>query len=216
MRVWRYEASLERGCNVFTYPNFDVDVFRRLDGGSLSWPEPGAATDDSGLGGNRAYADLRRLSWTDAKRAFALEGELIDRIENAEDSEAECDVIDEELNESDDHLFGLDVGVASTVVCLSAARCVPFSSCNGGAFGGRHQEAYPLVAFFAKAQMVDLLVTAATNANIGLQNHASGCAMAYSDDIRKLRKFAGCLIGQRQLFNAVRIRAVGSKQRGRR
>lgn len=190
---------------MFNYSNFDVDVFRRLDGDSLRWPEQAEATDDSGLGGNRAYSDLRRLSWTDARKAFALEGELIARIENAEDSDAACDAIDEELNESDDHLFGLDIGVASTVVCLSAARCVPFSSCNGGAFGGRHQEAYPLVAFFAKAQMVDLLLTAATNADIGLENHASGYAMAYSDDIRKLRNFAGYLISQRQLFKGVRL-----------
>jgi hypothetical protein len=191
---------------VFTYSNFDVDVFRRLDSESLRWPKQGEASDDSGLGGNRAYSDLRRLSWTDAKKAFALEGELIARIENAEDSDAECDAIDDELNERDDHLFGLDVGVASTVVCLSAAGCVPFSSCNGGAFGGRHQEAYPLVAFFAKAQMVDLLLTAATNADIGLENHASGYAMAYSDDIRKFRNFAGHLISQRQLFKGVCLR----------
>ena len=201
---------------MFTYSNFDVGVFRRLDGDSLRWPEQGEATDDSGLGGNRAYSDLRRLSWTDAKKAFALEGELIARIENAEDSDAECDAIDEELNESDDHLFGLDVGVASTVVCLSAARCIPFSSCNGGAFGGRHQEAYPLVAFFAKAQMVDLLLTAATNADIGLENHASGYAMAYSDDIRKLRNFAGHLISQRQLFKGVRLRTRRARTTGHR
>lgn len=198
---------------MFTYSNFDVDVFRRLDGNSLCWPEQGEATDDSGLGGNRAYSDLRGLSWTDAKRAFALEGELIARIENSDDSDAEYDVIDEELNESEDHLFGLDVGVASTVVCLSAARCIPFSSCNGGAFGGRHQEAYPLVAFFARAQMVDLLLTAATNADIGLENHVSGYAMAYSDDIRRFRNFAGCLISQRQSFKAVRPR-TGSQRRG--
>lgn len=81
---------------MFTYSNFDVDVFRRLDGDSLRWPEQGEATDNSGLEGNRAYSDLRRLSWTDAKKAFALEGELIARIENAEDSDAECDAIDEE------------------------------------------------------------------------------------------------------------------------
>jgi hypothetical protein len=196
-----------RGCDVFTYSNFDVNVLRRLDGRSLGWPEPGEATDDSGLGGNRAYSDLRRLSWTEAKRAFALEGELIARIENAKDSDAEYEAIDEELYELDEHLFGLDVGVASTVVCLSAARCVPFSSCNGGAFGGRHQEAYPLVGFFAKPQMVDLLLTAATEAEIDLENHASECVVAYSNDIRKFRNFAEYLIRQRQLFNAVRLRA---------
>ncbi len=54
------------------------------------------------------------------------------------------------LYESDEGLFGLDIGVASAVIALSAARCIPCSSCNGGAYGGSHQERHPVIAFYAE------------------------------------------------------------------
>jgi hypothetical protein len=191
---------------MFTHSNFEVGIVRRLEGAKLRWPEPGEATDDSGLGCNRLYADLRRLSWTEAKRMFALEGELIARIEISKDSDAECEAIEEELSEGDADLLGLDLGVASTVACLSAARCVPFTCCNAGAFGGHHQETYPVVAFFARPQMVDLLVASAVEAEIGLENNDCGCVVAYADDVRKLRRFAGSLISKRSFFRAIRVR----------
>lgn len=189
---------------MFTHLNFEVDIVRRLEGSKLSWPEPGEATDDSGLGCNRLYADLRQLSWTEAKKVFALEGELIARIEMSKDSDTEWEAIEEELAEGD--LLGLDLGVASTVACLSAARCVPFSSCNAGAFGGHHQETYPVVAFFARSQMVDLLLACAVENEIGLENNDYGCVVAYADDVRKLRGFAESLINKRSLFRAIRVR----------
>ena len=197
----------------FTYLNFDVEIVREVDVTALRWPASGEAGDDSGLGSNRQYVDLRGLSWTDAKRVFDLEGVLIARIENAEDADAEYEAIGEESYESDDDLLGLDIGVASTVASLSAARCVPCSSCNGGAFGGHHREVYPLVAFFARRQMAALLVSSATSAGIGLENDPSGCLVAYSDDIRRLRVFAASLIEQRRLFEAVRSRAKGRQVR---
>jgi hypothetical protein len=60
------------------------------------------------------------------------------------------EIITEELYENESWLFGLDIGVASTVIALSAARCVPFSSCNGGAYGGSHHEFHLVVAFYAR------------------------------------------------------------------
>lgn len=85
----------------------------------LSWPGRGEATDESGLGGNRDYIDLRSLSWSEAQRVYNLEGELIARIENGE----EPDEIEDELyEEPDHHLYGLDIGVASTVAAVSARR----------------------------------------------------------------------------------------------
>jgi hypothetical protein len=191
---------------MFTHVKFEVDIVQRLDGSELRWPEPGEATEDSGLGCNRLYADLRRLSWSEAKRVFALEGELIARIEASEDSNAECEAVEEELSEGEADLLGLDLGVASTVACLSAARCVPFTSCNAGALGGQHQEVYPLVAFFSRPQMVDILLACATEAEIGLENHDYGCVVAYADDVRKLRRFAETLINKRSALRAIRIR----------
>jgi hypothetical protein len=198
---------------MFAYQNFDVEIVRDLDASQLTWPEPGDATDDSGLGCNRLYADLRGLSWAEAKRVFALEGRLITRIEISKDVDAEYDAIEEELCEEDEHLFGLDLGVASTVVCLSAARCVPFASCNAGVFGGHHQESYPLVAFFARSQIVDFLLASAVDAEVGLENHGYGCAVVYANDVRKFRTFAQSLISKRSLFRAVQLRQRGRKVR---
>lgn len=193
---------------MFTYPKFDVTPTRDVDAQLLGWPEPGVADHDSGLGGNRLYCDLRGLSWTEGRRVYELETRLIARIEPSDDPENEWRVIEEELyDEPDEHLYGLDLGVASTVVALSAARCVPFASCNAGAFGGRHQERYPLVAFFARPPMLDLLLDAAAAADAGLEIGDGGGLVAFADDVRSLRSLAAELIARRAAFRAVRLRS---------
>jgi hypothetical protein len=197
----------KRISNLFNYPRFDVELSRQVRVPELGWPEPGEAADESGLGCNRAYMDLRRLSWTDAKKAHADEVRLVAQIENAEDPEGELSDIEEEYDESEVELYGLDIGVASTVVALSAARCVPFASCNGAAFGGRHHEVYPLVAFYAKPATANLLVAIATEANIGIENGGHGCLVVFSDDIRKFPRFADAMIRRRKEFNALRLSA---------
>jgi len=192
---------------LFTYPKFDVEISQQARVSDLGWPEPGDAADDSGLGCNRAYMDLRRLSWTDAKKALADEARLIARIENAENPEDELSAIEEEYDESEIELYGLDIGVASTVVALSAARCVPFASCNGGVFGGRHHEVYPLVAFYARPATANLLLAIATEADIGLENNGYGSLVVFSDDIRKFPAFADAMIRRRKELNALRLSA---------
>src|SRR5271163_2404135 len=206
MRHERYGQDKGIG-NLFNYPKFDVKLSRQVCVSELGWPEPGEAADESGLGCNRAYMDLRRLSWTDAKEAFADEARLIARIEIAEYPEDELSAIEEEYDESAVKLYGLDIGVASSVVALSAARCVPFASCNGAAFGGRHHEVYPLVAFYAKPPTADLLLAVATEADIGIENGAYGSLVVFSDDVRKFPRFADAMIRRRKEFNALRLSA---------
>jgi hypothetical protein len=195
---------------MFINRKFEVDIVREIDAHHLDWPERGNAGHDSGLGCNREYSDLRWLSWGEAKRVFRLEGDLIARIESASDPEVELEAIEEESFECTEHLYGLDLGVASTAIALSAAGCVPFSSCNGGAFGGRHYEQYPLVAFFARAHAAELLLSAAEEANIGV--HGRSYLIVYADDIRNMRSFAQCLTSRRPLFSAIRKRTAGSKR----
>lgn len=193
---------------MFTYATFEVDVIREIDVNALGWPEPGDASEDSGLGCNREYADLRRLGWRVANSVHELEGELMERIERAQDGEAEHEKILDELShgEGDFSLLGLDIGVAAAVASLSAAGCIPFTSCNGGAFGDHHHEAYPLVAFFAKPWMITLLLHAANDADIGMQSQTGGCVVAYTNDIRQLRTFAGIVLSRSSLFRAARQR----------
>lgn len=98
----------------------------------------------------------------------------------------------------------MDIGVASSVVALSSAGCVPFSSCNGGAFGGSHDEDHPLVAFYTLPEMVELLLETAQEANVGLENEDEGSLLLYADDIRNMRNYANGLINKRALFRKVK------------
>lgn len=195
-------VSINPPANVFTYKKFDIKVVRHVDLDKLEWPGTGEATHGSSLGGNLEYADLRRLSWAEAKRIFDLESQLIARIERATDIEAESESIDDYLYQSTENLHGLDLGVASTVACLSAAKCLPFTSCNAGAFGGSHREEHPLVAFFARKSAAELILESAVEADIGLRNGPGGCLIAYADDIRNVRSFAGSMLKRRRLFTS--------------
>lgn len=189
------------------YPAFDVDIERRVDAALLGWPERGEAETDSGLGGNRAYIDLRRLTWSEAKRIYDFEGELITRIEAADDPYEQYEIIEEELYEEPEGIYGLDIGVASTVVALSACRCVPFTSCNAGALGGgSHLEWHPLVAFYAPAAVAELLLRTAEEAGVGLTNDEGGRLLVYARDIRDMRNFARLLIDGRSEINATHQR----------
>jgi hypothetical protein len=195
---------------MFAHRLFDVKITRSLDG-PLRWPDPGEAADESGLGMNRSYGDLRGMSWKDAKGIFEHETSLIDRMEAADDPEEEQERITEEMYEHDVGLFGLDMGVASAAIALSAAGCITCTCCNAGAFGDGHAENYPVVAFFAKPRHVELLLKCAEEAGVGLENH-EGTAIVFANDIRRMRLFATALIQQsgkfRELGRGTRKSAV--------
>jgi len=152
--------------------------------------------------------DLRRPPWSKAIRVYELEGEIIARIERANDPESEYAAIEAEWDEEPPELYGLDLGVASTVVALSAVRCIPFASCNAGTFGGRHRECYPLVAFYARQRILDLLAECAVKAHIGLVVEETGELVAYATDITHMRAFADALIRRRSDFRAIRASGI--------
>jgi hypothetical protein len=179
---------------MFAYRHYDINPEVSLDPKLLEWPRQEEAKAGFALGCNQEYTDLRRMSWREAGRLFALEGELISRIERASDPDAEYDAIEEELFGSAHNLLGLDIGVAATVACLSASGCIPFTSCSAGVFGGSHQEDHPLIAFFMRSRLLLRLCDCATAAGVGLTNGARGCAVLYTDDIRKFRHFASLLL----------------------
>jgi hypothetical protein len=184
---------------VFVHRKFDIEIGQEVRVSELGWPGRGEAACDASLGGNPEYTDLRGLSWKDAKRIFEIESEMIRRIENASDPEAESDAIDADLFQCGENLYGLDIGVASTVVCLSAAGCVPFSSCNGGALGGEHHEDHPLIAAFVRKKPAKGLIALAAQTGIGLKNGPSGCLILYASHIRDFRTFAEKLLQQGHL-----------------
>src|SRR3569623_1592468 len=193
---------------MFKHQLFDINIQREVDVSKLGWPTKDQICPDSGLGCNRSYDDLTGRSWADAETVLELERELISKIESQHENLDE-ESLETELLEAEMFLDGLDLGVASTVIALSAAGCVPFSSCNAGAFGGDHQERYPLIAFYAPRNAVDLLLSAATEAEIGLDD--GNYLVAYADDIRKLPMLASVLIEQRAKFDSLRTQHAKTK-----
>jgi hypothetical protein len=188
---------------MFNYRKHDVEIVRHLVVESLSWPAPGEAADESDLGCNRAYMDLRRATWAGARLAFERENELIDRLERSDDPEQEYSKI-EELTYEDDNLYSLDIGMASTVLGLSAAGCIPLSSCNAGAFGGQHAARHPVVAFYARPAIAQAILTCAEQTQVGLETDRQGFLIVYSDDIRALRRFAAALIEHKETFRGLK------------
>lgn len=148
-----------------------------------------------------------------AKRGYRYETDLVSRLENSHDLDDEYPSIEDELYEDPDGIYGLDIGVASTVVALSAARCLPFASCNGGAYGGgRHHEWHPLVAFFGRPQMAALLLECAEQSGVGICSRPAGDVLVYAADVRDMRSFADALMQRSSQFRRLRLSA--RKQEG--
>ncbi|MGA8408854.1 MAG: hypothetical protein WB680_16880 [Candidatus Acidiferrales bacterium] len=187
---------------MFTHKTFDIQIVRELDLDRLGWPERGEALTDSGLGGNRDYIDLRRSSWSEAKRVHEAESRFIERIEASYEPTSELDAIAEELYDDDVGIYRLDIGIASTVIALSAAGCVPCASCNGGAFGDHHYEVHPLVVFFARFETALLLLSLAEKSDVGLSPAFNGALMVFSDQIKRMRRFAEIVIENRALLRS--------------
>lgn len=168
-------------------------VIRKIDPKALGWLSDQQAS--SGVWCNHSYEDLRGLSWQEARETLECEQSLMQRINDSEDAVATMNEIADEFYE-DPGLdpFGLDVGVASTVVALSALGCVPLSSCNGGCYGDFHRESYPLVVFCAKPIHVPDLIKAATAADVNLENDHDGALIVHTADIARLSEFARALI----------------------
>src|SRR5271167_4289324 len=91
--------------------------------------------------------------------------------------------------------------------------CIPFSSCNAGVFGGSHSEHYPVVAFYTRPAIAEVILTCTQEAQIGLETSERGYLIAYADDIRALRQFAGMLMDKRKLFRSPRISRTSKPDR---
>jgi hypothetical protein len=150
--------------------------------------------DDSGyLVGNQMYQDLRGYGWSDVARALALERRFIARLQDAKDLEAEAMRIDDERLESfepSDGLWGLDLGVTSATIALSAFGAIPVGSCNAGGFGGKHQGAYPYVAFFMGGADPDAIISIARAAGVGVRSDSAGLVQIFGSGDLDLLRFA--------------------------
>lgn len=105
-------------------PIFELEFVREIRIEELAWIEGEDAADDSGLGCNRHYRDLRATTWSVVDEVIAVERQRF------EQSQTRGFMDSHEIQE-------LDVGVAGATFALAAAGCVPFASCNGGGLRAR-------------------------------------------------------------------------------
>lgn len=165
---------------------FEVETGRAVRIEDLAWIEGEDAADDTGLGCNRDYRDLRATTWSEVDEVIAVERQRF------EQSQTRGFMDSHEIRE-------LDVGVAGATLALAAAGCVPFTSCNGGGLGGRHEYEYPLVAFYLPPLAVALVVAAAAEAGAGLfQDPRYGTVQVYGRRLIELHKFACALSTRRE------------------
>lgn len=175
---------------------FPVKIHRQLNAADLADVTPEEleqAEEDGALAGNRSYCDLRGCGWHVVRTALDIENKVIDRLKMADDVDAEASAFDEERATAFDDepaLWGLDVGVASATIAISAYGSIPVSSCNAGAFGGRHSARYPYVAFFLPKDLAPEIMRCAAAADIGLLCDESGLAQIYGQGEMDLVRFA--------------------------
>lgn len=109
-------------------------------------------------------------------------------------SRAEDAVLDDEWETVTIDLEGLDLGVASAVIVLSAVGCYTAASCNS--WEG-HAESHPLIWFWCRRYQVADLLAAAEVAGCGLINHDEGDMLLYGRSVREMYRFARELFDRR-------------------
>jgi hypothetical protein len=171
-------------------------IEQNLDAARLSELSETAAVeaDESGyLAGNQMYQDLRGYDWLDVARTLEVERRLIAQLQGSADLEAEAARIDDErldCFEPSEGLWGLDIGVASATIALSALGAIPVGSCNAGGFGGQHQGAYPYVSFFLRGALPEFVISISRAASVGLRSDADGLAQIFGAGDLDLLRFA--------------------------
>lgn len=175
--------------------DFDIEVHRAIDVdglAALSEPEAEAASDEGYLRGNNRYEDHRGWNWEDVRAALKVEASIVEQLGCAEDAAAAEAAFEQERNldgEGPAGLWGLDVGVASAVIALSALGATPFISCNAGSFGGAHPASQPYVAFYLADASPHLLLDLGARAGVGLDAE-DGVLRLYARSVLDLLQFA--------------------------
>ncbi|WP_449230882.1 hypothetical protein [Azospirillum doebereinerae] len=143
---------------------------------------------------NHGYVDMRRHSINDALDVIEEEESLFLKMENGDYDDELIRKIEDEMYDDISPCLGFDLGTAGSIYALSAAGHAPVSSCNGGTLGGWHPLPNPWIIFYASTGKMLPVISAAEVSNVGLIHGIEGTIELYSDDIRKLPRFARALI----------------------
>jgi hypothetical protein len=187
----------------FRGKEFDIPITRDVEPNALDWPSEDDLASET-LGGNRDFNPLGRIDWLEVRIAVDEERDIVDRIAKSQDPEADYREWLEGNEESDEPaLHGFDLGTNALAAALSAARCLPFYSCNGGAFDEGHHEEYPLVAFFCPTGIFPFVYAAVERGGAGLEyNHAGGLTV-FARNVDAMIDTAAALYERRTETDAV-------------
>jgi hypothetical protein len=185
----------------FRGKKFEIPITRSVDANGIEWPSAEERRSEI-LGGNRDFAKLGRATWSEVLEFIDAERDVVATIAQAEDWEACYEAWSENCWE-EPFLFGFDLGTNALSAALAAARCLPFYSCNGGAFEDGHNDTYPLVAFFCRASIFPFIEEAARKVDAGLEYNHSGGLTAFGSDLDTLINMAAALYDLRTEINAV-------------
>jgi hypothetical protein len=187
----------------FRGKHFEIPISRTVDIEALEWPSDEDQESET-LGGNRDYVPLGRTDWHEVQIAVDEERSILDSLAASQDWEAVYGEWLKENAESDDSvLFGFDLGTNALSAALSAARCLPFYSCNGGAFDDAHHDDYPLVAFFCPVGIFPFVLAAAEGASTGLEYNHSGGLNVFARNVDAIIDMATALVERRAEIDAV-------------
>ncbi|MFB7881862.1 hypothetical protein [Brevundimonas diminuta] len=161
--------------------------------------EEADAGEDHGLEGNHLYRDIRTVGWDLVAAAIQAEAALFDRFRASTDMDAEYEAWRDELEEAEtpeEDFYGLDLGVISAVLALSAIGAVTVWSCNAGGFGGGHAEPFPLITMFLPPEHIAEVMEAAEAADVGLDMLEGGLVRLYGRTDFDLHRFAQVALAQ--------------------
>jgi hypothetical protein len=176
-------------------PKYSLPIVRKIDLDQLATISEQELEngEEEGLGNNRAYRDLRDITWEQLSDALKQEKALFRRFAHTDDLDREAERYEEEREEADqpeEDLWGLDIGVIGATLALSALGAVPFNSCNAGGFGGRHSALFPYVAFYLPRTLAPEVLAMAEQADVGLDIVSGGIARLYGRSDFDLHRFA--------------------------
>ena len=191
-------------------PRFDVEV--RIDEINpellrVIWIDEVA----EGIGDNRLYGDVTGTNWSEVEPVIAAEEALLKAAEsNAVDAADFERIVRETIGEQypgDDFDEGplsaflmLDGGVMAAVAALSAAGCVPTTSCNGN-YG--HGEPHPSVRFSTDECRLPLIRYASARSGCGLIMDSLGMLQVYAADVLAMVEFARQMAAFQHDFEAI-------------
>lgn len=184
-------------------------IQRKVTAESLEWPNKRILRSES-LGGNRDYYPIGRMGWKEVQETINDEVAILQLILGSEDPEAEHENWEESTyEEPDGGLLGLDLGTNSLSAALSASGCVTFYSCNGGIFGGHHNDSHPVIAFYCPRDIFPVILESSVFANTGLYHGHSGGIAVYSRRVTSFVKMAKSLYRARRLIRKIRRQGRG-------